>query len=72
LEMQSFDCPFVIVLGHPGYYPRFGFELASKYNIRSEYEGVPDGAFMIIVFNLAALPLDGAVAYFQPEWKDAL
>ena len=71
LEMQTCACPFVIVLGHPGYYPRFGFEIASKYGIRSEYEGVPDEAFMIIVFNQAVLPPDGAVAYYQPEWKEA-
>src|SRR5690606_21725230 len=35
----------VIVLGHPGYYPRFGFECASKYGICCPFEA-PDEAFM--------------------------
>jgi putative acetyltransferase len=43
--------PFVIVLGHPTYYPRFGFVPASRYGITSEYENVPDEAFMILVFD---------------------
>jgi putative acetyltransferase len=71
LEMQTSACPFVIVLGHPGYYPRFGFKIASTYGIHSEYEGVPDEAFMIIVFDQGVMPPDGAVAYYQPEWKEA-
>ena len=37
----------VAVLGHPKYYPRFGFLPASKYGIQSEYD-VPDDAFMIL------------------------
>lgn len=35
----------VVVLGHAGYYPRFGFVPASQYGIRSEYD-VPDDVFM--------------------------
>ncbi|MEU9476984.1 N-acetyltransferase [Streptomyces sp. NPDC048191] len=40
----------VVVLGHPGYYPRFGFVPASRYGIRAPFD-VPDEALM-------ALPLD--------------
>ena len=36
----------VVVLGHPDYYPRFGFSPAMGFGIRSEYD-VPDEAFMI-------------------------
>jgi putative acetyltransferase len=36
----------VVVLGHPEYYPRFGFIPAVSYKIQSEYD-VPDDAFMI-------------------------
>ncbi|MEU8894922.1 N-acetyltransferase [Nocardia sp. NPDC048505] len=41
----------VVVLGHPEYYPRFGFERASAYGIEASFE-VPDEALM-------ALGLDG-------------
>ena len=37
----------VLVLGHPDYYPRFGFEKASKWGIRLS-TNVPDVAFMAI------------------------
>ena len=36
--LASRQCPFVLVLGHAEYYPRFGFEPASRYGIRSEWE----------------------------------
>jgi len=37
----------VVVLGHPTYYPRFGFERASRFSIRCQYD-VPDEAYMAI------------------------
>lgn len=36
----------VVVLGHPHYYPRFGFVPADKYGIHSKYD-VPREVFMI-------------------------
>ncbi|MET8687014.1 bifunctional class I SAM-dependent methyltransferase/N-acetyltransferase [Streptomyces sp. NPDC004732] len=40
----------VLVLGHPSYYPRFGFKPASGYGIRPGFE-VPDDAMMALVLN---------------------
>ncbi len=37
----------VVVLGHPEYYPKFGFNRASKWNIKPPIK-VPDEAFMAI------------------------
>ena len=37
----------IVVLGHPGYYPKFGFAPSITYGIKSEYD-VPDEAFMIL------------------------
>jgi putative acetyltransferase len=39
--------PLVIVLGHPTYYPRFGFEPASRYGIEPPSAEIPDAAFMV-------------------------
>ena len=53
----------VVVLGHPGYYPRFGFRPASRFNIRCPWQ-VPDNAFMLLPLNPAALQsLSGQVVY---------
>ncbi|MGV9881396.1 GNAT family N-acetyltransferase [Streptomyces sp. NPDC003006] len=40
----------VLVLGHPAYYPRFGFRPASGYGIRPGFD-VPDEAMMALVLN---------------------
>jgi predicted N-acetyltransferase YhbS len=44
-KMLGFDS--VIVLGHKDYYPKFGFEKASKWSIQCPFD-VPDDAFMAI------------------------
>ena len=44
---QSLGYDAVVVLGHPSYYPKFGFVPSVAYGIKSEYE-VPDEAFMIL------------------------
>jgi len=37
----------VVVLGHPDYYPRFGFRRASSWGLRCEFDA-PDEAFMAL------------------------
>ncbi len=60
-------CERVIVLGHPDYYPRFGFVRASQYGIRCQWD-VPDAAFMVRELQADALTGVSGVAYYQPEW----
>ena len=64
--------PFIIVLGHPEYYPRFGFEPGSNFGLECEYDDVPDEAFMM-------LPLDGnivdslsGIVKYRPEFSATL
>jgi putative acetyltransferase len=71
-HLRQSGCPFVIVLGHPGYYPRFGFEVASKYHLSCQWEGVPDKAFMVAVANDSALPKVGGVVRYRDEFEDAM
>ncbi|MEU7577241.1 GNAT family N-acetyltransferase [Streptomyces sp. NPDC041068] len=54
----------VLVLGHPSYYPRFGFKPASGYGIRPGFE-VPDEAMMALVLNES----DGSVPLPQGTIK---
>ena len=44
---QSGKYDAIVVLGHPNYYPKFGFVPSVNYGIKSEYE-VPDEAFMLL------------------------
>jgi putative acetyltransferase len=57
----------VFVLGHPEYYPRFGFVRASSYGISWEHEA-PDEAFMALELVAGALRGVSGVVRFQPEF----
>ncbi len=70
--LRKAACPFVIVLGHPEYYPRFGFELASTYRLICQWEGVPDDAFMVVIFDRAVLPESGGTARYLDEFNEAM
>lgn len=53
----------IVVLGHPGYYPRFGFMPAAGFGLACEYD-VPDETFMAIELSpgfLASMP--GTIKY---------
>jgi putative acetyltransferase len=70
--LKEQGCPFVVVLGHPEYYPKFGFEPASTYNLKSQWEGVPDEAFMIAVFDSNLMRNSGRVARYRDEFNEAM
>ena len=63
---------FIIVLGHPEYYPRFGFKRASHSGIRSQWEGVPDEAFMIRILNEEAMISVYGIARYRNEFDEAV
>lgn len=70
--LRERGCPFIIVLGHPGYYPRFGFVPASEHGLRAPWEGVPDEAFMVMVLHPAALAGVTGVARYRAEFDAAV
>lgn len=70
-ELKRRRCPFVIVLGHPQYYPRFGFESASRYGVRSEWQASNE-AFMILVLNESEMRGIAGVARYRPEFAQAV
>ena len=53
-ECQRIGHEIVVVLGHPNYYPRFGFATASLKGLRSEYD-VRDEVFMVAELREGAL-----------------
>ena len=55
----------VVVLGHPEYYPRFGFAPATCFGIRCEYD-VPDEVFMVMELQPGYLcGKSGTIKYHQ-------
>ena len=53
-RLKQEGCPYIIVLGHPEYYPRFGFKPASTFGITCEWE-VPDEVFMLLILDEARM-----------------
>lgn len=59
----------VIVVGHPAYYPRFGFVAGERFGIRLPFEVSP-GAFMVLELRAGALTgVQGDVLY-PPEFAE--
>lgn len=56
----------VVVVGHPAYYPRFGFRRGTTFGLRCGFE-VPDEAFMALELDPGALAGGGEVR-FAPEF----
>ncbi|HUE73876.1 MAG TPA: N-acetyltransferase [Pirellulaceae bacterium] len=56
---------FVVLLGHPEYYPRFGFRRGSDFGLANEYGA--DEAFMVLELVPGSLPPGGLVRY-GPEF----
>lgn len=61
-ECRKLNIDAVVVLGHPEYYPRFGFIPSVQFGFKSEYD-VPDEIFMAMELNAGAL--DGAIGPAQ-------
>ncbi len=59
----------VAVLGHPNYYPRFGFVPSVRFGIKSEYD-VPDDVFMIAELREGALAGRAGVVKYQAEFNE--
>jgi putative acetyltransferase len=59
--------PYVIVLGHTAFYPRFGFRPASTYGITCEWP-VPDEVFMALVLDPTRVTGATGLARYRPEF----
>lgn len=58
--------PSVILAGHPGYYPRFGFRPAKEFGLMAPFE-VPDNAFLALELIPGAFK-QGGKAVYPPEF----
>lgn len=46
-QLDDLACQFVVVAGHPDYYPRFGFLPAGDFSLRHGFEGMPQEVLFI-------------------------
>jgi putative acetyltransferase len=67
-ECLSMGQYVVVVLGHPEYYPRFGFVPAGQKGLRCEYE-VPDEVFMVAELRDGTLAGRKGLVKYLPEFS---
>lgn len=58
---------FVVVLGDPSYYGRFGFVAASRYGLRGEYGNGPE--FQVLPLRSAGVPETGGLVRYAEEFR---
>lgn len=67
---QQLGVGAIVVLGHPNYYPRFGFQQSAHFGIKSEYDA-PAEAFMVLELQHGYLGARSGVIKFHPAFGDA-
>jgi putative acetyltransferase len=68
-KLEIARCPFILVVGHAAYYPRFGFRPASTYGIVCEWD-VPDNVFMVLVTDPEKICEVSGLARYRPEFSN--
>lgn len=68
-EARTLSYESVIVLGHPEYYPKFGFAPAEKWNIKAPFD-VPSGAFMALELVPGKLDNVSGVVEYAKEFQE--
>ena len=67
-RLKESGCPFIIVVGHANFYPRFGFKPASTCGITCEWE-MPDDVFMVLALDHARMAGISGLAKYRPEFS---
>jgi putative acetyltransferase len=71
-NLERNHCPFIIVVGHAEYYPRFGFERASACGVKCQWDGVPDEVFMILWLDKSTMPPVSGLAKYHEEFSESV
>jgi putative acetyltransferase len=68
-KIKDLGYPFIIVLGHSSFYPRFGFTPAGNHGIRCEWD-VPDEVFMLLVLDEKKMRGVSGLAKYRHEFQE--
>lgn len=68
-KLKSAGHDVVIVLGHPEYYPRFGFKPSNPFGIQWEVN-VPEEVFMVLVLHENALKGRSGIVQYHPSFNN--
>jgi putative acetyltransferase len=58
----------IVVVGHPEYYPRFGFKPGSEFGLATPWKDVPPEAFMVLELEPGALQDAAGIVHYAEEF----
>lgn len=67
-KIQTAGHPFIIVLGHPTFYPRFGFRRASSLAVKCEWD-VPDEVVMLLILDETRMQRVSGLVKYRHEFS---
>jgi putative acetyltransferase len=67
-RLKDAGCPFIVVVGHAEYYPRFGFRPASERGFKCEWDA-PNDVFMLLVLDEAKMKGVSGLAKYRHEFS---
>lgn len=70
-KLHDAKAPFIIVLGHPEFYPRFGFRPASEHGVACEWN-VRDEVFMLLVLDEKKMRGVSGLAKYRREFSSGV
>jgi len=68
-RLTARDEPLVFLEGHPGYYPRFGFEPGRAFGCTAPSQRIPDAAFMAFRLPRYRPWMRGRLVYPDAFWR---
>jgi len=68
-EGKSLGYDYIVVLGHPTYYPRFGFMPARQFDLHCAWE-VPENVFMALEVHTNSLSNVKGLVKYEPEFNE--
>ncbi|MCI0666125.1 MAG: N-acetyltransferase [Acidobacteria bacterium] len=68
-QCRAAGIDWVVVLGHPSYYPRFGFVPASRFGVKCVYN-VSDETFMLLELREGIMKGHSGIVNYQPQFNE--
>ena len=68
-QLEIAGCPFIVVLGHAEFYPRFGFKPAKPIGVTCEWN-VPENVFLILVLDSDRMRGASGLAKYRHEFSE--
>lgn len=71
-QLEEQGVPFIVVLGHPQFYRKFGFVPGSNHAIQCQWPGIPEEAFLIRILDRKIMEDRRGTIFYREEFNSAV